>query len=466
MLFRNRWSRGLRISIAILLATLATIRASQAAELSLATFRVDVTPPIGDGPCVGCMPKVARIEHPLELRGIVLRVGHDTYVISAIDFCGICNSSDDTLRDALAQAAKTTRERVALQSLHQHTAPILDLDAVRLLHGNESQQVAQHLAFTEQIASDATAAIQRALSNLEPVSRIVASMARVDRVASNRRVPQADGSIAVRASLTREITVREAPEGLVDPWLRSVTFLDGERRLAQLHYYATHPQTSYGDARVSWDCVGMARERIEKETGVFQIYFTGCAGNVTVGKYNDGSRAARDELAERLHDAIQRANAAQPAVVVDVSALGPTAIAWSSADIHFSVREEGAFNPDLLRAQLAADQPFATRLTAAMFSGFTQRLRDGYVATATRLRIGDVDLVHLPGEPFVEFQLFAQEHAARNAFVCVAGYGECGVWYYGPDQIYQDRGGYEQTWSVTGPCQESVEDALVELLSR
>ena len=49
------------------------------------------------------------------------------------------------------------------------------------------------------------------------VTKIVGSKAKVDRVASNRRVPQADGSIVVRASVTREVAVREAPEGLIDP---------------------------------------------------------------------------------------------------------------------------------------------------------------------------------------------------------------------------------------------------------
>jgi len=107
-----------------------------------------------------------------------------------------------------------------------------------------------------------------------------------------------------------------------------------------------------------------------------------------------------------------------------------------------------------------------TRLTAAMFSGFGQRLRDGYIAQATRLRIGNIDIVNLPGEPFVEFQLFAQQVAAKNSFTCVAGYGECGVWYYGPDSIFTDRGGCEQTWSLTGPCQRKVEAALTTLLVR
>jgi hypothetical protein len=142
------------------------------------------------------------------------------------------------------------------------------------------------------------------------------------------------------------------------------------------------------------------------------------------------------ELAERVID-------------IDVGRLGSNDIAWATAPIQFTIREDGAFHPKLLKSQLAPEVPFQTRLTAAMYSGFLNRLRAGYVAQASRLRIGDFDIIHLPGEPFVEFQLFAQQTAPRSTFVAVAGYGECGVWYYGPDSIYSDRGGYEQTWSVT-----------------
>ncbi len=436
------------------------------ADLTLANFRVDVTPPIGDGPCVGCMPKVSSIEHPLELRGIVLRSGDDSYVIAAIDFCGICNTSDEVLRDAMAKAAGTTRERVALQSLHQHSAPILDVEAVKILHGEVSPELARHVQFTNEIAQRTAIAIQSSLSEMKTVTRVVGTKAIVEHVASNRRVPQPDGSIAVRASVTREPDVRAAPEGLVDPWLRTVSFFGGDQTLVQLHYYATHPQTFYGDARVSWDCVGMARQQFQNESGVPQIYFTGCGGNITVGKYNDGTRAARDQLTSRLHDAMVRSSAAKPEVALDVANLKPTDVAWATAPIRFTVREDGAFNPRLLQSQLAPEQGFSTRLTAAMFSGFGQRLRDGYIAQASRLRIGELEIMHLPGEPFVEFQLYAQEQAAKSSFVCVAGYGECGVWYYGPDQIFTDRGGYEQTWSLTGPCEAEVKSAISTLLTK
>ncbi len=436
------------------------------ADLSLANFRVDVTPPIGDGPCVGCMPKVSSIEHPLEMRGVVLRSGDDRYVIAAIDFCGICNTSDEVLRDAMAKVAGTTRERVALQSLHQHSAPILDVDAVRILHGEGSPELAKHIQFTNEIAQRTAMAIQSSLSEMKTVTRVVGTKAIVEQVASNRRVPQPDGSIAVRASVTREPAVREAPEGLIDPWLRTVSFFCGDQALVQLHYYATHPQTFYGDARVSWDCVGMARQQLENESGVPQIYFTGCGGNITVGKYNDGTRAARGQLTSRLHDAMVRSSAAKPEVALDVANLKPSDVAWATAPIRFTVREDGAFNPGLLQSQLAPEQGFSTRLTAAMFSGFGQRLRDGYIGQASRLRIGELEIMHLPGEPFVEFQLCAQEQAAKSSFVCVAGYGECGVWYYGPDRIFTDRGGYEQTWSLTGPCEAEVKFAITALLTK
>ena len=37
-------------------------------------------------------------------------------------------------------------------------------------------------------------------------------------------------------------------------------------------------------------------EELEKKENVFQVYFTGCAGDILVGKYNDGTPAARDQV--------------------------------------------------------------------------------------------------------------------------------------------------------------------------
>jgi hypothetical protein len=56
--------------------------------------------------------------------------------------------------------------------------------------------------------------------------------------------------------------------------------------------------------------------------------------------------------------------------------------------------------------------------------------------------------------------------APPSSFVCVAEYGKRGERYYDPDHIDNDRGSYEQTWSVSGPCQLKVESALSSLVRR
>lgn len=473
----RRWCLVRGMWLGLLLGLALAPGLLRGATLDMATFRVEVTPPIGEGPCLGYMPRVEWIEHPLELRGVVLRTPKLTCVLAAIDFCGLCNSSDRRLREALADAAGTTPDQVALQSLHQHSAPVLDLDGAKLLFGPDSDRVAQHVAFTEAIATKATAAIGAAVRTWTPVRRIVASRAVAERLGANRRIPQPDGSLAVRASYTAEPDIRDAPEGLIDPWVRTLTFFGPDQPIVQFHYYASHPQTIYGDGRISWDVPGLARARLEEETGVFPIYWTGCGGNIAFGKYNQRTAASRRELADRLYDAMARAHRVavtdvDPATitpatrrdqVVELDRLEESEIRWSMAPLAFTPRDDGPFRPEALQRELQPDRPFSARLTAAAAAAWFARLGAGHRSAMQQLRLGPIDLLHLPGEPFVEFQLFAQQ-ADGARFVAVAGYGECGMWYYGPDRIYTEVGGYEQTWSFTGPCAASIEQAITRLV--
>ena len=95
--------------------------------------------------------------------------------------------------------------------------------------------------------------------------------------------------------------MRAAPEGLIDPMLKTLSFWNERRPLAALHYYATHPMSYYGDGRVTSDFCGLARHvRATEDDRTFQAYFTGCAGNITAGKYNDGARANRAVLRDRI----------------------------------------------------------------------------------------------------------------------------------------------------------------------
>src|SRR5204863_1225748 len=114
--------------------------------------------------------------------------------------------------------------------------------------------------------------------------------AKVEKVASNRRYFDEDGKLHFnRTSASRDPKARTAAEGTIDPLLKTVSFWNGDTPLLGLSAYALHPMSYYGKGGVSADFVGMARKRRQADTpGTVQIYASGCSGNVTAGKYNDG----------------------------------------------------------------------------------------------------------------------------------------------------------------------------------
>src|SRR5271167_4767265 len=71
---------------------------TEAAELPVATFRCDVTPPLGYLTYPPTFKPLEKIEHPLLAKGIVLDDGQRRYVLCAIDWCTLCNSTYDLFR--------------------------------------------------------------------------------------------------------------------------------------------------------------------------------------------------------------------------------------------------------------------------------------------------------------------------------------------------------------------------------
>ena len=103
------------------------------ARLSIATFAVDATPPLGSPLCDGAVEPARKIDDPLGARGLVLLGAEQPIVLCAVDWVGIGNGGYDALREALADAAGTTADRVAVHALHQHDAPGCDFEAEAIL---------------------------------------------------------------------------------------------------------------------------------------------------------------------------------------------------------------------------------------------------------------------------------------------------------------------------------------------
>ncbi|HMO85736.1 MAG TPA: hypothetical protein PKC18_12550, partial [Lacipirellulaceae bacterium] len=110
-----------------------------------------------------------------------------------------------------------------------------------------------------------------------------------------------------------------------------------------------------------------------------------------------------------------------------------------------------------------ASTPMITRTLAARELAFLERCEESRPVELSRLRLGVVDMLHLPGELFVEYQLAAQQFSPAR-FVCVAAYGDYGPGYIGLNRSYAE-GGYEtgRPSRVSSRVEGSLMKAIQEL---
>jgi hypothetical protein len=204
----------------------------------------------------------------------------------------------------------------------------------------------------------------------------------------------------------------------------------------------------YGAGEVSADFPGVARRKRQAETpGVRQIYCSGCSGNITAGKYNNGAHENRAILAERLH-------AAMVAAWKDTKKHPLDAFRFRAASVRFLPRSDPGFSVKELEAKLTPDtKPFAQCLAAMGLSG-RKRADAGHPVQVPALDFGGAQLLLLPGESYVEFQLAAQ--AARpDSFVCVAGYGEAACGYVPTEKHIAERDSNLGDWCWVAPGSEA-----------
>lgn len=433
------------------------IAAPGATALRVAAFSCDVTPPIGHPLCGGWIKPLEAVDDPLLAKGVVMADGRERFVLCAVDWCLLQTGAFDEFRGKLAAAAGAPEKHVSVHTIHQHNSPIADATAQHLLDRAVLAPPHLDLKFLDEVTDRLAAAVREACGRLEPFDEIGVGQARVDRFASNRRVRRADGVVVARMSSTRDAAMHTAAEGLIDPWLRTVTFFQDGHPLVRLHFYASHPQSYYGDGRATSDTVGLARARFEAEERLPQIYFTGCGGNITAGKYNDGSPQARVELTGRIFVAMKQAVAATRRTPV-------SSLDWKTTSMKFSLRTEPEWSLERTRQTVAdTNVPAIDRLKAALNVAWRERIAARPRVDVSRLRLGPANVLMLPGEAFIEYQLYAQSLRPAD-FVAVAAYGESGPGYVCMDAALTE-GGYEPTFSRVGPPSEfRLKEAIAELL--
>lgn len=445
----------------ILASPLLGLHAGEGA-LRVATFEVDVTPPLDSPLCHGNVMPAKQILTPLLARGIVILGSGDPIVLCAMDWVALANVSHINLRETIAGAVGTTSDRVAVHTVHQHDAPGSDLDTERLLTEHGLGGRFSSPALDQRVFQAVAAAARDSVPAAESVTHAGFGSGNVGKVASNRRVLGPGGKVLFsRTSASKHPLAASSPEGTIDPLVRMVTFWQGEKPLAALSYYATHPMSYYGKGGVNWDFIGGARALMDRALpGVRFIHFNGAGGNITAGKYNDGSPDNRPVLAGRVFAGMKAAWDAQKKQPVTAADLE-----WRVKPVALPLRHPDG-DQRLLATLADVKKPFAQRAFAARDLVFIRRIAAGGAIPLGSLRIGSARVLHMPAELFIEYQIAAQQMRPDD-FIAMAAYGDNAPGYIGTKIAYT-QGGYEVGDHVSrvSPAVENVlMAAMRELLS-
>ena len=427
-----------------------------ARQIRIGAFNANVTPPIGSP--VAYAP-ARSIMDSLSARGIVILSDEKPIVLCAVDWIGIANEGLEVWRQRLAAAANTSIDRVSVHALHQHDGIHCDFTMARIMDEYGMGGIRFDTAFLYAAIQHVADAVSIAAKNTQPVTHLGFGQAKVDKVASNRRILDEDGKVKIiRWSATTDSASKAAPEGLIDPWLKCVSFWNNENPLALMTYYTTHPQSYYGDGDVTCEFIGIARNAREKAMdGIPHIHFNGASGNIAAGKYNDGSKAMRPVLANRVEAAM-----AEAWQQTKKTAISEKDMNWKNTEVTLPLGKN--IVEAELRATLSNEKaaPFIKVAAAEKLAWYQRSVADQKV-NISALRLGRVWLLNLPGELFVEYQLAAQKMKPEGQ-VCTAAYEEYGPGYIGT-KISYSQGGYETSDIVSGTAPE-VEKVLMKAIKK
>ncbi len=444
------------IGVFFILSSATVTAQTMSGTLKLATFDIDATPPVGSQ--LTYDPMINNWDLGLRAKGIVIVGAGQPIVMCSVDWIGISNESQDEFKRVMALAANTIPSRVVVHTIHQHDAPTSDLGAEVIMKSAGVLPGAFEGSYTRDLIERLGIAIEKSVLAAVPLTHVGTGQAQVFKVSSNRRILGADGKVkATRTSATKDSLIRAEPEGLIDPMVSLISFWNNNKPLAVLSYYASHPQSYYRTGVANPDFPGVSRfMRQLAVPDALHIHFNGAGGNITAGKYNDGAKENRLILAERLAQGMKSAwesTTREP--------ITPASILWNVE----SVALLPAAGIEKLEAGLKTETSvfIANNISKLVW---LRRLQAGKKIDISSLSLGKARILHLPGEPFVEYQLAAK--AIRpDLFVAVAGYGEYGVGYIGTAVAY-GQGGYEtgQASGVTAEAEDILMKAIRKLLQK
>lgn len=426
--------------------------------LAVGFGKQDITPPLGTPCALGLDNEAQDIYDPIFIRAIALTdAGHTVFILSA-DVIGLYTFEDQMIRSEVAQRVRVPVENVIVHATHTHESPCVRVEYGRYLA--ERGLNAYSPEFWARFRDAAVEAAFQASRSISP-AEVRYGEASVEGIASNRRLRMANGTVLMRGS--RDTKQKRAyPVGDIDPLVRVLTFHRDDGEVILLNY-CCHPSAAGGDEGpyVTGDFPGYALSKIEQMLcSTSAIHFTGPCGNVNPGKYT-GDRSRKDDAAAMgslLADAALKAR--ETADLVQGSSLRvklqPIGLPLRE-DLPDEAELEARVEADIAEYRRRKDAGESVPGGGPLLSDLLRlqlRRRVGCRPIETRiagLAYGDLALIFLPGECFVELNHTIRWSYAKARVICVENCDYTPSYIPTPEAYLPAAQGYEGRVALVSP---------------
>ncbi len=427
-------------------------------KLSAGFSRVDITPMLGINIAGYYVPRKAeKILDNLYARALALSFGDKRVVLLSLDLLMVQTPVCNMFREEIANKTGLPLDAIFIHSTHTHTAPYVD--PARSKEVDPSADVTLVEEYQRFLAHRLADAARMALEDLTP-AKMGHAVGRASNIAFIRRFRMKDGSVRTNPGVNNPDIV--APIGEFDERVSVLRFDREGKKSITLMNYANHSDVVGGN-NISADWPGLACITLEQAIDTTEaIIFNGAEGDVnhvnvhpTKGYLNDLFMDF-DDVARGYGHAKYMARVIAGAVMqvwdkveyVDVDGIdfvNRTVLIASNKPTPEEMPEARRIN-ELHKAGRDAELPYEGMMLTTIVADAARKVRlehaaDFFPMIFSAIRIGNVAMIGIPGEPFNGIGRALKEATGYDLVIpCCLTNGASG--YFPMEDAYAE-GGYE-----------------------
>ena len=441
-------------------------------QLSVGAAMVDITPPLGthlNGDGTGMHRPARAVMAPLYAKAMVFESGGRRVCVIALDLTIVMEPYTRRMREAVAEALDTVPEAVLICATQTHSSPsigafMLDDDfpleitpETQYVRGSEDS----YIEFAVPKAIDAALAAAR---NLAP-AEMACGRGLLGDFAFNRRGIRRDGRNIV---MPKPFGKRRQPlgppdlcymEGPIDPEVGVASIRSGDKVRGLLLHHTCHPVINFGKPErfhaVSPDWPGAWSAETQEHLGgdCVPLVLNGCCGNINPWHPFDADFEPDDSrmgkaLAKMTARVMAGLSYSRDAIVDFASCRIPLPFREMPPERSAEIERILSENPQpVFREDGSGVDPVWFRAASSRSTEIQKAREAAFDYEVQVLRVGEVAIVGLPGEPFVEGQL-AIKLDSPAPFVQIAHMTSHYVGYL-PTLAACGRDGHESNADVT-----------------